>query len=163
MKKLCLLLLLLVLAGCAKVVVINEEGVPARNYDLQLTNPSTGISAVVYVHRVVEMSKDSVAPEYLNLFQKYTISKKNTKGVILVMRVKNPKGIPYQVQKNIQHRPSDAWEFSTIEEVVYKGKDFDKTWQISLPMDGAVKATVDIIDKAGNPMLTFGEFRYIIK
>lgn len=166
MKKLVpVLLTLMFLIGCSSTItVVNQEGIPVRNHDIILSHPYHGIETNFYIQRMVEASTDSVVPEYLNVYEKQNVKKADTKGLYMVLRMKNPKMNNVQLKKVITYRKLWGWEVLTIvNDLVYKGKDADKTWQISLPMEyGSYTASIQVDDGSDIPIVAY-EFKYNVK
>lgn len=131
MKKWLIILCMLLLGCSPKMTILNSHGMPIPSEVVQLTSVK-GIMTDFHFKRIYNESEDSEYPEYLPLEEEVTIPR-DTKEVSLVLHIRNPESVRYEVTKciTVDGEP-------TIKRV-YRGKDVDKVFQFKGPLDRGTK------------------------
>lgn len=167
MKKLLPIILILLVMGCASKVMVYESqtGLPARNYELIISNPSNNIKTSFHIVQMLEVSQESSIPVYLNLYEKYSLDGEKTKRVEMVLRVLNPKKEKFRIFKEVKYREAFGWDYEESVQNIFVGDDTDKTFQLVCPTNkkGNYLITVIVYSEEGIPLAMYNDFKYSVK
>jgi hypothetical protein len=155
-----LLFVVLFAFGCTSIRFVTKDGIPLPQETLKITNPETDITVESVFIRYYEDSPESIYPEYLNFNKVNHLSNSETQRtikVILFLRVWNKKEIPYKVIKYIRY---DNGEHDFTKEIMYKGKDPVKHFQLNMPIveNRLIQIQADVADGEDAVLFKLGYF-----
>jgi hypothetical protein len=169
MRKLLVLILFIVtLSGCSTTMVLyDKDGQPIPTYELNMSTMSekNPLKMRMYLVRVFEESQYSSKPEYLDFFKEQLVNLNKTTAMFLILRVTNASSAEYQIDLETEYIAQDkSAKLVPVKytEIVYKGSDQEKTWQIPLNIKWTTtyQTTLTVLDKNKEPLFIYGPLKY---
>ena len=160
MKKVVVVLLLMLTLGCARVQLVQRDGIPLPPETINITNPETGILVESVFLRYYEDSPESIYPEFLDFHKINELSDyetTRTTNVILFLRVTNPKQVKYKVIKYIR---DGTGKDDYRRDVMYTGDAVMKHFQLKMPIveDRLIQIQADVADEEDAVLFKLGYF-----
>jgi hypothetical protein len=154
-NRLLLVVLLLLLTGCAPKVMIMLDGLPAPTHAYVMANPATSIQLEVVASSWHYKDRKTLYPCYLTFNKKYTIKAEETEFIELSVTVYNPKEVWY-----ILENWTDGMPFE-----IYSGKGVQRRFTIrhNVLDEGPHRTSVVLKDKDGFVLMELGEVIYETK
>lgn len=157
------ILLMLAVAGCAKKMVINVDGMPISTNEYNLTNDETGIRVVFILARYYkdyEGEEYILKPEYLDALESHRVSPEDTERLVLHIKVINLKKSFYSLN----------WEINEPDEskaggVLYAGKLSRKDYYLKLPVSkpGAYSYSFELTNADREGLFSLPRMGYKVK
>lgn len=167
-KNVTFFILILLLVGCAttpNLTVVGTSGEPIP--DPFYTATSTGETKIMFTWYYVkyEATKDldqstQLIPIYLNRNEKHEISRKNTHGLQLILRVYNPTQQDYKIFsiRKIKHKGGKIYNHKYVEGMSHLGY---REWEFQFPYEKIKEAEGYIeVRQENNILLRTRKFSY---
>ena len=123
-------LMILTACGTTIVQVVNTKGIQEPTGEFIGQSVSTKIKIICHGTRKVEMSEESIYPQYFPLEKKQSIFTAKTEKIYIELYVENPKKVKYTLIKIIR-----VCKHKTIIKEIYSGNKIQKVFQLQGPMN----------------------------
>jgi len=154
-KNIVVVVLLLLLTGCAPKVMLMLDGLPAPTHAYVMANPATSIQLKVVASSWHYNKDHNLWPRYMQFNRKYTIKAEKTEFIELSVTVCNPKRVWYILEEYTNNRPIE----------VFQGGDKIRKFTIrhNVFEEGSHRVRVVLRNKEGLALMELGEVVYETK
>ena len=157
-KNIVMVVLLLLLTGCAPKVMLMLDGLPAPTHAYVMANPATSIQVEVIAsswHYEDINNKETLWPRYLQFNREHTIKAENTEFIELTITVRNPRRVWYVLEEYSDGNPIE----------IYQGGDLQRRFTVRHDVfeEGPHRARVVLRNKEGLALMELGEVVYETK
>jgi len=153
---------LLLLAGCSKKLIVQQDGIPISDYEYTLANPQSGIRISYVLARYYKQHEGKeflVVPEYLDVKEKNKIDAKDTERLILHVKVVNLDKSYYSLHWGVRGKDVDSAG------MLYSGHLSRKDYYVNLPLDtnGQYQYHLKFFNSEAESIFELDEFQYQVE